>query len=82
MTSLPEQQSMTASVLPAIPPAEYLARFINDLLLYAASGIEDESVVSRLNSRIQAKQAARIIATFCSPVGRYGTAAPPPEHHA
>lgn len=55
-----------AAPLPKIPPGEYLCTLINDLL-----AIKGETAMDRIAAKNTAHQAARVIATFCSPQGEY-----------
>jgi hypothetical protein len=48
--------------LPRIPPSDYLARLINDLLT-----VKTDTAIDRIAAKNTAYQAARVIATFCSP---------------
>jgi hypothetical protein len=57
-------REMTATPLNRVPPSEYLASLISDLLVQGTEGDETPRVVTQARSR----QAARVIATFCAPV--------------
>lgn len=63
---------LTAPPLPGIPPAEYIAKLISRLLVDGNRSIVDEPPEDRIAAKQRAKQVARILATFCSPVGNYG----------
>lgn len=63
---------MESLVLPGVPPSSYIASLVSDLIAYADSDVETEgNGVSRVHSRVQARQAARLIATLlaASPEG-------------
>jgi hypothetical protein len=57
-------REMTATPLNRVPPSEYLASLISDLLVQGTEGDETPRVVTQARSR----QAARVIATFCAPL--------------
>jgi hypothetical protein len=58
------RDTMCATPLNRIPPADYLASLISDLLLQGTEGDETPRVVMQARSQ----QAARVIATFCAPL--------------
>lgn len=56
-----------------VPPGEWIAGLLNKLLVYAARPItDDETPSEKIDQRHAARSAAKLIATFCSPVGNYG----------